>query len=284
MPSKALQLKDTFMTTSVSFQALVAVTRTVEHMPINDRLVAVRVSQTGALDNDAPKISHKRFAGVLTETKTEMVLTNANLDKLLEGKPYTTEKLTAASDAFIEDARIMGYPLAVEAHAKNFEAAGTNYLTRMENGETLRMINIDYCNHMLFDDEGRVMPTGFYYDYMRGNMRNGAYDLDKVVELLKGKDYVHVLDKKALAVEDVPYYNASSGCTASLQFVLAPTQEQMEAIWEKAKTLNKRSPSVELHRAAFELDTWGLRAAGAARFDNFYETGTSYGESDDNDD
>ncbi len=85
------------MTTSVSFQALVAVTRTVEHMPINERLVAVRLTQSGALDEHAPKISHKRFAGVLEETKRDMVLTNANLEKLLAGKPYTTENLTAAS-------------------------------------------------------------------------------------------------------------------------------------------------------------------------------------------
>lgn len=272
------------MTTSVSFQAVVAVTRTVEHMPINERLVAVRVTQTGTLDDDAPKISHKRFAGVLEETKREMVLTNANLEKLLAGKPYTTENLTAASDAFIEDARTMSYPLAVEVHAKAFEDAGTNYLTRMENGEKLRMINIDYASHMLFDDEGRVMPTGFYYDYMRGNMRNGAYDLDKVVELLQGKDHVHVPGSKALAVEPVPYYNISSGCTRSLQCVLAPTQEQMQAIWEKAKALNKRAPSVELHRAAFELDIWGLRAAGAARFKQFYETGDSSDSEEDNDD
>ena len=272
------------MTTSVSFQALVAVTRTVEHMPINERLVAVRVTQTGALDNDAPKISHKRFAGVLQETKSEMVLTNANLEKLLAGKPFTTEHLIAASDAFIEDVRTMGYPAAVDVHAKAFEAAGTNYLTRLESGEKLRMINIDYASNMLFDDEGRVMPIGFYYDYMRGNMRNGAYDLNKVVDLLKGKDHVHVFKNKELAIESVPYYNASSGCTSSLKFVLAPTQEQMEAIWEKAKKLNKRAPSVELHRAAFDLDIWGLRAAGAARFDEFYETGTSYGEDNDNDD
>ena len=271
------------MTASVSFQALVAVTRTVEHMPINDRLVAVRLTQSGALDGDAPKISHKRFAGVLAETKTEMVMTCANLEKLLAGKPFTTEHLIAASDAFIEDVRTMGYPAAVDVHAKAFEAAGTNYLTRLESGEKLRMINIDYASNMLFDDEGRVMPIGFYYDYMRGNMRNGAYDLDKVVELLKDKDHVHVFKNKELAVEAVPYYNVSSGCTGSLQFVLAPTQEQMEAIWEKAKTLNKRSPSVELHRAAFELDTWGLRAAGAARFEQYYETGASY-ESENNDD
>lgn len=266
--------------TKVEYKANIVVTRTIEHMPINSRLVAVRLAQRGEMTSPNTSIAQKRFSASLMENQSEMVLNQDNLEKLLAGKPYTTEKVVAVSEAFLSDAQKLGFPTAGSLHAAEFEADQTNYLTRLENGEVLRMVRIDYASHMMFDDEGNILPTGLVYDYMHGNMRNGAYDLEKVLALLQGKSHVSSYNKKPLAVEPVPYYNVSSGCSRSLACVLAPTQEQMTAIWERAKLLNPRAPSVALHEAAFDLDIWGFRAAGAALFSEYYATGSSDGEED----
>ena len=60
----------------------------------------------------------------------------------------------------------------------------------------------------------------------------------------------------------------------------------MTAVWDKAQTMNKNHPSTMLREAAFELDTMGLRAAGAARGKTYYDIGSESGSDrdDDNDD
>ena len=273
--------------TKVAFEATVAVTRTVEHIAINDRLVAVRVTQEGVL-NKTTKVAAKRFAALLAANKNEMILTLDNLKKLLAGDGYKTEDLHAVTDAFLESARTKGYVNAAELHAKEFSNDNPTVFERLEAGESLRMVKFDYGSHMLFDDEGRVLPTALHYDYTNGSMRNGSYDLAKTLDVLSKLPDVYVDDAKPLAVQSVPYYNVSPGCSAFLQFWYGPTQEQMEAIWEKAKSMGSTYPSTRLREAAFELDIMGLRAAGAALSNDFYgctsDSDSGSDEDDENDD
>lgn len=266
----------------VSFEATVAVTRTVEHIAINERLIAVRVTQNGELVKPTA-VAKKRFAASLADSKTEMIMTPENLKKFLAGKKYTTENLEAVSEAFLESARTIGYPRAAELHQKEFDRKNATVFERLEAGETLRMVKFDFGGHMLFDDQGGVLPTGLHYDYTNGNMRNGAYDLAKTIDVLNKLPDVYPLEGGALKIKEVPYYNVSSGCTAFLEFVYGPTQEQMNAIWEKAKTMTKTYPSTMLREAAFELDIMGLRAAGAALGKTYYDSGSDSGSDRDDD-
>lgn len=139
-----------------------------------------------------------------------------------------------------------------------------------------KLVRLDYSSHMLFDPEAGVLPVGIHYDYMTGMMSNGSYDLNKVRDLLKQNEQVHSGNvdslgvEKPIEIEPVPYYNTASNCSTGIGFWFAPTQAQMKTIWEKAKTLNSKCPSCELHRAVFELDMLGLRKQGAALFDFYY--------------
>lgn len=132
------------------------------------------------------------------------------------------------------------------------------------------VVVVDYASHMLFDVNGVPLPVGLYYDYSSGMARDGAYDLEKMVPYLTAHPQVHGLQGKPLSIQSVPYYNVSPGCSRFTTFVFAPNQEQMVAMWAKAKELNKRYPSTALREAVFELDLMGLRAAGIARSDSFY--------------
>lgn len=269
--------------TTVSFEATISVNRTIERIAINERLVCVRVTETKELLNPKPN-SAKRFSAALLSNMSEMILTLANLKKFLAGNIYNAESLHPVSAAYLEDARTKGYMRAIEMHANEFSNKPSPCFDRLQAGETLRMVRLDYASHMLFDDEGNVLPTGLYYDYMHGNMRNGAYDLKKVIAVLNTLSDVYVKEGKELSIESVPYYNVSAGCGTFLTFVYAPTQDQMTAIWKKAQAMHKLYPSTVLHQAAFELDTLGLRATGAALGNTYYGKAVSSDSSKNEDD
>lgn len=269
--------------TKFSFETTIDVTRTIEHIAINERLVCVRVTEKRALENPTP-VNQKRFSAALFSNTTEMILTLANLKKFLANSSYNAERLHPASDAYLEDARTKGYVRAAEIHADEFSIGQPPCFDRLQAGEKLRMVNLDYASHMLFDDEGRVLPTGLYYDYMHGNMRNGAYDLKKVMGVLSALPDVYIKDDKELSIGLVPYYNVSAGCATFLEFVYGPTQEEMTAIWEKAKSMHKVYPSTVLHQAAFELDILGMRVADATLGSTYYGEAVSSDSNEDEDD
>ena len=271
--------------TKISFETTIDVTRTIEHIAINERLVCVRVNEKRALANPTKLINQKRFSAALFSNTTEMILTLANLKNFLAGNLYKAERLHPVSAAHLEDARTKGYVRAIEMHANELGNEPSLCFDRLQAGETLRMVRLDYASHMLFDDEGNVLPTGLYYDYMHGNMRNGAYDLKKVVAVLNTLSDVYVGNEKELCVEPVPYYNVSPGCTTCVSFVYGPTQEQMTALWKKAQSMDAVYPSTVLHKAVFDLDLLGFRATGAALGDAYYgESRDKDTDEDDNDD
>lgn len=271
--------------TKVSCKASVVLTRTIEHIDINERFVAVRVTQAGKLLDRSP-FTRKRFASSLAGHTTEMIMSHDNLKKLLAGHKYKTVDMHAVSLEFLESARTKGYTRAVELHQAEFDRNSATVFERLEAGETLRMVRFDYSGNMLFDDQDNVLPIGLYYDYMNGNMRNGAYDLPKALEIINTLADIHVLNKDnaPLSIKAVPYYNVSPGCSSFIEFVYGPTQEQMTAIWEKARSMSKTYPSTMLREAAFELDTLGLRAGGAAKYNTYYDSDSESASSDEDDD
>ena len=61
------------MTQSVVFQAVVQLTRTVDVLPINERLMAVRVETQGAIDKDSDDTTKRQFGSMLTANTKEMI-------------------------------------------------------------------------------------------------------------------------------------------------------------------------------------------------------------------
>ena len=272
------------MSETIQFSAIVQLQRTIKYLPINERLVAVQIKTLGAFEKDVDEATRAQLRGAITGSTQEMVLTLDNLALLLQGKGYKSEQLHAVSDAFLEDARTKGYVNAVEVHNNHLQTG--QWYTRVHNGETLRMVRLDHASHMLFDEQGTVLPTAIPYDYINGHMRDGAYDLKRMVAFFANNTNIRAFDGKGLKVRPVPSYNVSRGCHDTVSFWFAPSQAQMERIWAKAKETNKTYPSTHLHQAVWELDLLGLRAAGIALGDTYWyngDDGVDENEEDDDD-
>lgn len=219
-----------------------------------------------------------------------------SIERFLEGGSSSIGKLgdlTYQPPHILQMARERGFVAAAQAS----EQASELVFDLFEKDELDRagITRWDVRSHMLFDRFGEVLPTGVLFDYMHGNLRDGAYDLEKVVKLLSGREGVinswqdwgstsHLIPGRRgvtqlagekLAIEAVPHYNSEYGCRAGVSFIFQPTLEEMRAMWAKMKELNKDFPSTAGHHAIFELDLLGLRKGGAAKYENYWETDSS---------
>lgn len=131
---------------------------------------------------------------------------------------------------------------------------------------------------------GELVPTGIRFNYIDGRIRNDAYDLEKAAACLFNNPQVSLgaVASPAEAIMPIPYYNQTSTSQACIKpFVFCPTREQMQELVAKAKSYKSLHFATELRRAMFDLDTLGLRAAGATKYADFRQSDR---EPDDDDD
>jgi hypothetical protein len=123
----------------------------------------------------------------------------------------------------------------------------------------------DSC-HMIFDVNNEPLPVAVRFDYIDGNMRNGSYDLAKALDILNARDDIYIIHN----IESVPYYNRSSSCSSCISFLWRPSVEDYRKMWDRCKKIDKKYASCRMHQAIFEEDLLGLRAGGAAKYDEHY--------------
>jgi hypothetical protein len=233
------------------------------------------------------------LAGFLKDVVTCGLARAAELQAFVSGDRDTLvgdRQLCLMPPDFLKKVQLQGYFL-LDEEAKGFTAQMDEVNSApLEMPEDWVVVRQDHAGHMLFDLDENPLPVGLAFDYTGGCIRDGCYDMDKLVAHLNENPQVTALrsdmgakSKPArITVESVPYYNISPGCTKYASFLFAPTSEQMQQLWETAKRLNKKYPSTVLREAVFELDMLGLRAAGIARSDSYYGVNTP--EPEENDD
>ena len=151
------------------------------------------------------------------------------------------------------------------------------------------IVRVAHDCHMVFDRNGTPLPVAIQFDYIsNGGITDGRFDLVKLAKhLLKRRD-VLIYEPQGLrktevdtdllaktvedAIAEVPYYNRERGCSHTIYFMWQPTRDAYRKMWDKCLQLNKKSPSTVKHQAIFDLDLLGFRRAGAAYFDNYYES------------
>lgn len=135
-------------------------------------------------------------------------------------------------------------------------------------GDPANVLRTDGWNQFYtLDDE--IMPTAVWFDYIDAYIENTRYDLSKVVDILRERDDIvfpesrdhWTVDKDRPEIQRIPYYNADGGRTTYVPFFWLPTMEAMKLL--EADMSNR-------YKTIFEQDLLGLRAGGAAKFDEFY--------------
>jgi hypothetical protein len=267
-------MKQTSLSKEYSATVQQTVTRTLLTYPVSDKVVAVK------LDTLTAHPDGRQALGLPAQNGEQSVQFFA---KLSDVKKFAAGKIDALPD--------LGYCLVTPeileylskngwfnndegyALAKEFPAA---YDTFAEGkGDAELVVKLDFSNNLAYFLNGDMVPTGIRFNYIDGRVRNDTYHLDKAADCLLNNPQVNLGAAKtaAEAIVPIPYYNCTPGSHSSLvAFVFSPTRDQMQALMAKAKSYKSRYYSTELRRAIFDLDLLGLRAAGAAKYTDFWES------------
>lgn len=84
---------------------------------------------------------------------------------------------------------------------------------------------------------GDYIPIPIRIGYMEGNLDNGAYDLDKVLELLKNDK--HVLNRENLEITHIPYYNCFGEQNKSIECKYLPDHDDYQTVMALKNCLNR---------------------------------------------
>lgn len=227
--------------------------------------------------------------GMVQNSSREGIATLPSIEKFLKQGQGLSEVqgLSLVPESFPEMVARYGYVKGGEMAYEGLSQEAKDALARpftqiVENGVGLeRLLQQDYASHMVFDRAGVVQPTGVYFDYISARMSNAVYDLKRALEVLEKNDRVFFVEDSesrrrrsstapTSKIQSIPYYNVSKHSSSYLSFWFQPTAEEMQRMWEKQKSYGTQYPSTCQHQAMFDLDILGLRAAGAAYYEDFH--------------
>ena len=151
-------------------------------------------------------------------------------------------------------------------------------LTAVEKGEPVVVFEMYGAAHRAYTLDGTPLPVCTFFGYTPGYMAADRYDLEKAIEILKARSDIRFVspgtrgrsgDKSALT-----HFSYGHG-PDHLVFHWIPETETYLTVHAQAMTYRagegKGFAGTDMARAVFDLDTFGLRAGGAAKFDSFWE-------------
>lgn len=98
--------------------------------------------------------------------------------------------------------------------------------------EDVELLAINFANYSIVTTEGKVIPRAFFFDYMSG-IDNENCELEPLLEVLKNRPDVLPPKKKGkLEISEIPYYNASEESNKQIEFIWAPSEEDMDKVSE----------------------------------------------------
>ena len=285
----------------------ITVARTVEQLPVAPGIWAVRWTDT---TTRTVRKEGKVTAKTTQDVVIERVMTDGQLDVVLKGdNPELKPKHQVLSAVAVEIVRRNGYDALSNVFggrgvpSKQYQPwfDMTSHHTQMAYKDAYliatqpfthvathglgdaQVVQIDHESHPMLRVDGVALPTMLVGDYIGGHFDEAHYDLAKAAAHLLARDDVAVLNDQphrgrthpvARNVNDailtVPDYNSEPGRRRSIAFRWAPTQQEWDAVQAQATNGHGFCGS-EIWKAVFDLDLLGLRACGAALFDDFYQ-------------
>lgn len=256
-----------------SFECEKIVCQTFFYLPVADGFFAVQQNVETNLKSYGGKSDVR-----ISEQGSEFICTEKDLEELKLGRKIVdspSRNLMLFTPAVSEVYRRKGFvfPCTLQEEPDTYGLSDDDVLatmypfTAMEAGLEVRVVELDPGSQTIHDPVGGDMlplPIGISMDYIRGNLANNKYDLNKALEILSVNPNVRIREgfqgEKILRIE---HYNAGYGRYLYINIIYSPDEATMRQIWQKAQSMYPKRPSTRLIEAMEELDTLGLRAGGA---------------------
>jgi hypothetical protein len=238
---------------------------------------AEKVSATGPLTVDVKR--------KIPDQSTWGFVDDENLEKLKAGGEFSKRNLHYLSKHGQELFRTQGWGAWDDKQLLGLREDVFEHITANPDLDTI--VNIKYDSNMLMDRNGDPLPVALHFDYIsHGGITDGRYDLKLLAAHLLTRDDVWIYPnqggwrkddvdrtKRATTVEEciteIPYYNRERGSAQTVYFRWMPTLEAYRKMWANC---GGKYPSTDMHQAIFDLDLLGLRACGAALFDDYHRS------------
>lgn len=190
------------------------------------------------------------------------------------------------TDKLLDDIRKVGITAMLDHRYKANKETSNRLFDYIAKGGCLDNIVRTASNWTFFRADGTIMPTPIYFDYLNAKTHNGRYDLAKLSELLVARNDITFVDGDEYRsatkmfsdkpiIANVPYCNYRSNCSRHIAFYWTPTQEQADALEAAYKSTPDRFKTI------FEADMLGFRAAGAAKYQNYWDEDAPEDEDED---
>lgn len=244
-----------------------------EYLDLGNDLAAYRLTKESSPESAPPTL----LADASTHAEKEGLARLSLLEEHLAGKslfPENAPNIGLFPKDFPKLAAQFGYSEGREKAGKadpDFESSRPFSMLVSGKATVDQLQLVDVARELLFDRDGKILPVGIPFEYIMAGMHNARYDLELALEILKKNDRVRFLDHYGYPANPpkiltIPGYNATDHQTRYLHFVLEPTADEMQRLWERQLSYDSRHPTTEVYRAEFELDILGLRQGGAALF------------------
>lgn len=238
----------------------------VEYMNVGDDLFLMKqnVSWKAGEDNDN-----------LPENTTKQGFVDSdNLMQAMRGQKFEIDGTFILLDKdLIEVFRQEGFAEAFSKHRadekrnKIFDKIQANP-SRIED-----LHKVSFSDHQIYRLDGSPVSMAIQFDYISAGMNSRKYDLEKAVEHLLSRDDVTLRSNRYSPndyIELIPHYNNDSGHDKSISFTWHPSDEDYAEVFRDMKRVKHVTYS-EIFEVVFEKDILGLREAGAALYEGFYD-------------
>lgn len=254
-----------------SFECEKRVQQTISFLPAGGDFVAVKLETSVRLSGHSDR---ERLR--VSDSVEEFICKESDLSTLRHGNelkaPYRKFFLLmtpAVLDFYRFDA--FSWPVQLQEDPDAYGLSDHDMLamiypfTALEQGVESTLVELRTDTEMLHDPvAGDLFPMAIPMNYIKGNLSNGKYDLDKTLEVLESNPDVTIHQgKNGEKVLNIPYYNAFGGRNRHISILFTPDRKTMNEIWKTAHKLYVNTGANHLREAIDHLDSLGLKSGGA---------------------
>ena len=214
----------------------------------------------------------------------EHIINTRNLRNMTTGKTYNVLQFQIYSKRLKEYIRQHGYHDTIKNLSKQNDLIRYDVFTAFSQGEATLddLVMNNFSGYYFSDYNGNALPQALICDYMNGHFDDAHYNLDKAAaHLLTRPDILvqkhqmsHHEEYKWQPAKDVneaitaiPFYNRHSTKYSQIVFRWMPSAADYAKVIDPKRVWD----TTAIFKKIFELDLFGLRAAGAALYNSYYD-------------